>query len=206
MPAPFYHRFILLLTCALLLPACSLFETRQPPVSNLTYDWPSLQAQLTAQSRWRIMGKIGVRTPEDSMSAAINEWTQINDVYDVHLSSTFLGLGSARLRGNAAFVTLEESGEEPVSSDYPELLIEQSLGFPLPLGHLQYWIKGLPAPGTFHLHADPETGLPKRIEQFGWTLEYSKHMQSSGLPMPGKIKLSRGPIRIILAIKEWQLL
>ncbi len=191
----------------LLMTGCSLFDKKsqfeQPPQA---YDWPVIQLKLSKLESWQLMGKIGIRTPQESMSAAINSWTQVGELYDLQLSSTFLGLGAAHLRGNRVFVTLEESGEPPVFSDQPDLLIEQSLGFPLPISHLQYWVKGLPAPGAHIVLRRNDRGLPTRLKQFGWSLSFEKHTEINGLPLPGKIKLQRGEVRIILAIKEWNML
>ena len=189
----------------LLLPGCSLIQT-DTPVAPGVYHWQQVAQTLSSRTHWRILGKIGIRTPEESMSAAINEWTQHDDMYDVHLSSTFLGLGAARLSGNQHYVILEESGNEPIASDQPDLLIAQQLGFPLPVAHLKHWLKGLPAPGEHHISSRTTSGLPAQMQQFGWRLEFSKHQDVNGLPLPGKIKLQREQVRIILAMREWTLL
>ncbi len=198
-------RWLKLCGIALSLSACSLIP-RQDDKAPEAYRWAQTFGQLEAQTQWRLFGKIGIRTADESMSAAINEWTQRDDMYDLHLSSTFLGLGAARLQGNQHFVVLEESGSAPLSSDQPDALIAHSLGFPLPMANLKYWLKGIPAPGTFRITARTPSGLPSEMEQFGWHLTFSKHHDLEGLPLPGKIKLQREDVRIILAIKEWTLL
>ena len=161
---------------------------------------------MASRTHWQLQGKIGLRTPADSASAAINAWRQQGPTYDVQLSSTFLGLGAVRLRGDTEFISLEEAGEAPVYSDEPDTLLAQSLGYPLPIAQLKHWVKGLPAPGDYEITARDARGLPTHITQFGWTLEFSKHHLVDGLPLPGKVKLTRPDVRIILAIAEWTLL
>ncbi len=188
----------------LILNGCSSLKVAEP--SQDTLDWQSIKERLSRQSSWTLMGKIGVRTATDNATAAINKWTQVDDFFDVQLSSTFFGLGSARISGNARFVTLTESGEDPVYSDQPELLMESALGFPLPVSYLSHWIKALPVPDQPAELEFDATGKPSTMRQLGWHLEFSRYHQIDGLLLPGRIKLERDDSRIILAIKTWQLL
>ena len=121
----------LLCSCIALanLPGCSLFNTQDtpPPGTANTFDWPNLSSELDKFDSWTMIGKIGVRTPDQSMSAAINQWVQTRELFDIQLSSTFFGLGNSRLIGNPVFITLLEAGEDPVSSDQPEDLLNKAL-------------------------------------------------------------------------------
>lgn len=194
-----------LVSVALLnLQACSVFQEKFK--TDSPSQWQELKPALERQSSWSLMGKIGIRTARDNTTAAINQWTQVDDFFDIQLSSTFLGLGSARINGTQRLVTLTESGEDPVYSDDPDTLIESALGFPLPLSFLTYWIKGLPVPEQpFQLEFN-EQGLPEYLQQLDWQLEFSRFRNVEGLLLPGKIKLERQDIRIVMAIKTWQLL
>lgn len=200
---------VLLLLLISLLHGCATFSTPDAPLVEgqlSTQQWHEIKTQLEALASWKIMGKIGVRTEEDSVTAAINQWTQVDDFFDIQLSSTFFGLGSARINGNSRAITLSESGEDPVYSEQPEALIAQTLGVPLPLPHLPYWIKGLPVPHIPYEIEFSERGVPSRISQLGWTLELSKHQSIDNLVLPGKIKLKSTSASIILAIKQWTLM
>ncbi len=188
-----------------LLSGCSIFDSRDESTNTTQYNWEQARLKLQKQTHWSLIGKIGVRTPEDSLTAAINQWVQSEDSFEIDLSSTFFGLGASKLKGNSQFLTLMEAGEEPVSSNQPNTLIEATLGFPLPLTQLTYWIKGLPSPNhTFQIEFNQQ-GLPASIKQNHWQLYFSKYHFEQGIPLPGKIKLERKDTRIILAIKKWTL-
>ena len=188
------------------LSGCSIFDTQDENTVTNHQNWELTRLQIQEQTHWSLIGKIGVRTPEESLTAAINQWVQINDFFEIDLSSTFFGLGASKLLGNSQFLTLIEAGEDPVSSNQPNTLIETALGFPLPVTHLAYWIKGLPAPDqTFQIEFNQQ-GLPSTLKQHHWQLHFSKYHFEQGIPLPGKIKLERNNTRIILAIKKWTLL
>lgn len=198
----------LLLTGILGLSACStLFQTpSETPQATLSLDWETLNQQLSQTSRWKLIGKIGVRTPSDSVTAAINQWTQADDSYVIDLSSTFFGLGASKLVGTKGFLSISEAGEKPINSLQPDQLIAEALGFPLPISSLPNWIKGIPSPDSEHKITFGAQGFPSHLEQLGWKLTFSKHHFIDDLPLPGKIKLERDDVRIILAIKQWTLL
>lgn len=198
-----------ILTLALLLHGCAAFQTSEPPAGaapTTPQHWPDLATRLEALKSWELIGKIGIRTPEESLTAAIHQWTQVDHFFSIKLSSTFFGLGAATITGNEQQIVLMESGEEPRASDQPDLLIQEALGIPLPITFLPYWIKGIPVPNnTYDLKLN-DTGTPQSLTQLGWTLEFDRYHWHEGLPLPGKIKLHQGDTRITLAIKQWILI
>lgn len=197
----------LVLLCLLsLLHGCSIFDKQTSTIEqHASIDWTTLEPQLHQLSNWELFGKVNIRTPNDSITAAINKWKQIDDLFSIDLSSTFLGLGSTHLSGSSEAVTLIEPGEDPKFSDQPDLLIAESLGLPLPITYLKHWIKAAPVP-EYPAHITfNQSGLPATIEQEGWRIEFSRYKFDHSLPLPGKIKLTQNDIRITLAIKEWSL-
>lgn len=202
----FWHSLIALLV-ATTLSGCSLFNTYED-ISALDlkhYNWASTKQAIHAQTHWSLIGKIGIRTPDDSLTIAINDWTQKNDNFEINLSSTFFGLGASTLEGNSNFVTLSESGEPPIRSEHPNTLMQTTLGFPLPITYLSYWVKGLPVPDLVAKIKFNKQGLPLTIRQDQWNLHFSNYHLEHGIPLPGKIKLEQNDTRIILAIKKWTL-
>lgn len=189
-----------------MLASCSVFEPRIENLNTRQHNWEMIKQKIQQQTNWHLIGKIGVRTPDDSLTAAINNWTQKDGYFDIDLSSTFFGLGASRLTGTSNFLTLLESGEEPLSSDQPNELIEAVLGFSLPISHLVYWVKGLPAPDQAFEVKLNQQGLPETLTQHHWQLQFSKYHLEQGIPLPGKIKLQRADTRITLAIIKWTLL
>lgn len=198
---PSYLRSLFLLLI-IFLHGCSLLP-KEPTSNKAFYDWPSTEIKLRELNNWSLFGKLGIRTPQDSLTAAINKWVQEDDQFEIDISSTFFGLGSSKLYGNPNFLIIYESGEEPVSSFEPDTLIESVLGIPLPISYLSSWIKALPANGSTYIQTFNQQGLPNSLTQDGWTLNFSHYQFEHTLPLPGKIKIQRDNIRIILAVKEW---
>tara|TARA_R110001592_G_scaffold52649_3_gene161221 strand:- start:532 stop:1131 length:600 start_codon:yes stop_codon:yes gene_type:complete len=181
---------------------CSLLP-KEPTLTETIYDWTSTESQLRKLNHWSLFGKFGIRTEEESVTAAINKWVQTDDQFEIDISSTFFGLGSSKLLGNSKFLIIYEPGEEPVSSFEPDKLMESALGIPLPISYLPSWIKALPAEDISFSQTFNKQGLPESLIQDGWTLSFSNYHTEHKPPLPGKIKIQRDNIRIILAVKEW---
>lgn len=172
---------------------------------EIFFDATETEKQLKALKNWSLFGKLGIRTSDESVTVAINNWQQTGENFEVNISSTFFGLGSTKLYGNTDFLSIFQSGEEPISSFEPNALIETTLGFPLPISHLQYWVKGLPVEGIQFSRTFNQQGLIKSLAQDNWSLSYSNYHTEYSVPLPGKIKIQRDNIRIIVAVKEWTL-
>lgn len=206
---PALFRRLILISAIYSLSACSLFSQQpsdQTVADHQQYDWTQLRDRIDNIGAWELIGKIGIRTEEESHTAAINRWVQIGEIFSIDISSTFFGIGATNISGTSDFITLTESGEEPMQSEQPNELIEAALGLALPLTHLPYWIKALPIPEqSFGIHYN-NAGLPAKIEQLGWEIQFSRYQEVNGLPLPHKIKLNSDHTRIILAIKQWTLI
>ncbi|MBW0148812.1 lipoprotein insertase outer membrane protein LolB [Marinobacter arenosus] len=203
-------RFRVWLTLPLLalLGACTTIQleplpegmTDQPPAS-----WAERSQQLTRFDHWRLMGKLAVRQPSDSGTALINHWIQDGEAYDLALSSSFLGMGSTTLKGVPGFIELTLPSGDTYRSGEPEALVEAATGWQLPLNHLVWWIRGLPAPGDdFRLLFDERSQLAM-IRQAGWEIRYDRWQQF--LPdhpeLPAKITALKDDKRVRLVVSEW---
>jgi len=200
---------LVIITIFTSLSACSIFSYSPKKIPQQYYvesDWPTIKQSLAQLENWKVMGKIGIRTKDDSMTAAINQWSQSKDTFIIDLSSTFLGLGATRIMGNEDYIIISDSDEDPISSNQPDNLIESALGFPLPVSLLSSWIKAIPSPGSeYKISFNPQS-LPLQLQQHNWQINYSNYSNEHGLPLPGKVKLQRGETRITLVIKKWTIL
>jgi outer membrane lipoprotein LolB len=174
--------------------------TDQPPAG-----WASQSERLSYFNHWQLMGKLAVKQPADSGSAVINHWIQNGQSYDIALSSSFLGMGSTALKGTPDFIELTLPNGDNYRSTEPEVLVEAATGWHLPLGHLVWWIRGLPAPeGDFRLLFDRNQQLAI-INQAGWEIRYDRWQQF--LPdqpaLPAKITALKGDKRVRLAVSAW---
>ncbi|WP_068829829.1 lipoprotein insertase outer membrane protein LolB [Pseudomonas sp. BMS12] len=164
--------------------------------------WQAHKAQVAALDGWQINGKVGIRAPKDSGSGTLF-WLQRQDYYDIRLSGP-LGRGAARLTGREGNVLLEVANQGRYQAESPEALLEEQLGWRLPISHLLWWVRGLPAPGSkSRVTLDASSHLA-RLEQDGWQLEYLSYTEQNGYDLPERIKLHGSNLDITLVIKDWQ--
>ncbi|MFZ5958048.1 lipoprotein insertase outer membrane protein LolB [Pseudomonas knackmussii] len=164
--------------------------------------WKAHKERVAALDGWQIDGKVGIRAPKDSGSGTLF-WLQRQGYYDIRLSGP-LGRGAARLTGREGAVTLEVAGQGRYQAESPEALLEQQLGWRLPVSHLLWWVRGLPAPDSkSRLTLDGDSHLA-RLEQDGWNVEYSSYAQQDGYWLPERLKLRGQDLDVTLVIKSWQ--
>ena len=175
--------------------------TDQPPA-----DWQERSAKLGQFDHWQLMGKLAVRQPSDSGTAIINHWIQQGDVYDLALSSSFLGMGSTSLKGMPGFIELTLSDGETYRSGNPGALVKAATGWQLPLQSLTWWIRGLPAPdGDFRLMFDVRGELAM-IRQAGWEIRYDRwHEPQGDTPaLPARVTAVKEQKRVRVVVSSWR--
>ena len=164
--------------------------------------WQAHKAKVSALDGWQISGKVGIRAPKDSGSGTLF-WLQRQDYYDIRLSGP-LGRGAARLTGREGNVLLEVANQGRYQAESPEALLEEQLGWRLPISHLLWWVRGLPAPGSkSRVTLDASSHLAQ-LEQDGWQLQYLSYAEQNGYTLPERIKLHGRDLDITLVIKDWQ--
>ncbi|MFK3969821.1 lipoprotein insertase outer membrane protein LolB [Pseudomonas sp. NPDC087358] len=164
--------------------------------------WRVNKEQLASLDGWQINGKVGIRAPKDSGSGTLF-WLQRQDYYDIRLSGP-LGRGAARLTGRPGAVSLEVANQGRYEAADPETLLKDQLGWKLPVSHLVWWVRGLPAPDSkSSLTLDSDSRL-SNLEQDGWQIEYLSYTQQNGYWLPERMKLHGQDLDVTLVIKDWQ--
>ncbi|MEH6493770.1 lipoprotein insertase outer membrane protein LolB [Halopseudomonas sp.] len=192
---------ILLLT--LTLGACSSLHQRETlELGGDPQAWKTHRQQVEPITSWELQGKLGVRAPGESGSGTLF-WLQRNDYYDIRLSGP-LGRGATRIQGDDQQTTLEVAGRQPISAESAEALLEQQIGWRLPVEHLLWWVRGLPAPNTAsRLQLDTHSRLA-RLSQSGWTVEYSRYQQIGEVELPQRLQISGHDLLLTLVVTDWK--
>ncbi|MDX9665227.1 lipoprotein insertase outer membrane protein LolB [Pseudomonas sp. P5_152] len=198
-----FLRHIIVFSFIALLAGCAGFGARESVEGHGDpASWREHKLQLTALDGWQIDGKIGIRAPKDSGSGTLF-WLQRQDYYDIRLSGP-LGRGAARLTGRPGDVSLEVANQGRYSAASPETLLEEQMGWKLPVSNLAWWVRGLPAPSSkSRLTLDADSRLAS-LEQDGWQVQYSAYTQQNGYWLPERIKLHGTNLDVTLVIKAWQ--
>lgn len=182
-----------LLPLILLLNACSILTPSQPA--------DHLQMTGSAGDQWQLSGRVAIRQEQRADSASI-DWQQNHADYLIELSGP-LGQGGARIEGTPGAVTLQLSGDDTLyRGTTPEAVMQQALGWYLPVSQAHYWIQGRPDP------AYPATPLSDGVgfSQLGWQIELRRTTSAApDLVLPELIEFRYGTLRLRLLIHQWQL-
>ena len=160
-------------------------------------------ANLSEFETWRLQGKIGVRTPQESKSAYL-DWKNNGRNYQISLHGVF-GLGRVKISKHDEFVELR-ANRETYKDENARDLIYQITGLDLPIEGLQYWIKGQTDPRSpvINQTLDEQDKHLLQLEQNGWQIEYSRYSPHKNLVLPRKLIAARDDLVLTLVIKKWE--
>ncbi|MCX2523826.1 lipoprotein insertase outer membrane protein LolB [Larsenimonas rhizosphaerae] len=193
-------RSLPLITLVALLAGCAT-QAPGPNGTRHVGDWKNQQTTLDELDTWKLAGKVGLRAPDTHQSANL-DWTQQASHYRLLLTGPF-GAGRTVLDGQPGQVTLT-NGDGEFSAPTPEALMQERLGWSLPVSSLDHWIKARPAPGSeSHIERD-DLGFPATLSQAGWVITYKRWTLVDGLWLPGRITMTQGDIRAVLVVTNWQ--
>lgn len=191
---------LVLISLLLTLAGCTAIAP--PAVENSV--WTPLRRNLESLNTWELIGRVNVRYYDEAYTPRIR-WQQLNATYAIDLWGTF-NAGYTTIEGQPGFVTLEQDGEVLTASS-PEDLILQQLGYELPVSHLEYWIKGIPAPGNTAELSFNELNQLSQLVQDGWTVTYPDPRQYGELTLPRRVDMSRDneEVRLRFVGLNWNL-
>jgi outer membrane lipoprotein LolB len=160
-------------------------------------------AALETVRHWRFVGRLALELPTESWSGQLNWRTE--DMRQVIDLSGPMGRGGGRLLlggYQAVLITREGDRYEAANADALTALLT---GREIPVGGLDYWVRGMPRPGVgFDLRADAD-GLPRRLVQDGWEIVNGVFEDAAPVAMPMSVELHRADMRVRLIIQRWQL-
>lgn len=113
-----------------------------------------------------------------------------------------LGQTVARVYRDAGHATLDEGGRHHQADDV-ETLMQQVLGWHLPLGGLRQWVLGLPArdgPAQIERGGNGQISV---LHQAGWEVRYLRYADGRPDSLPSRLQLSHEELQVQLLIDEW---
>ena len=172
------------------------------------------QAQLQ-DADFRLRGRIGLKEP----SAGVREgpaprrralstsfdWQQAGERFRIEFWGAF-GQGRALLFGDGAAASLRDARGNVTSGVDIDDLMEQTLGWAVPVAALRHWVRGRvdPSLAAAAEQRDGEGNLA-RFEQSGWTIRLSRWRQTAIGAAPGRVVAERAGRVVTVICKEWRL-
>ena len=166
-------------------------------------EWDARKAVLESLSEWEFTGSINVRDAEEAHSSRIR-WRQNNELYRINLWGTF-NIGATEVNGKPGEVRIEQEGEEPIITDTPEQLLYDRIGYELPVTELNFWIKGIPAPGPSQELSFADNQQLLGFVQAGWRVDYLGYTNFGQQTLPTRIRVQKPPLRLDLIRLNWTL-
>lgn len=185
----------LCLVC-LLLAACATREQR-PAGAWLE----EREAWFDAHPVWSISGRVGLHDGRRGGSLGFT-WRAEGDEHRIQLRSS-AGGKQWRLHFSPGGAVLRGSDVGRLTGARPDPLVEEAIGWPIPVRALSWWIRGLlpPEGGEVRFAGD---GTLAGVADASWTLEYSRFDQVQGRLLPTRLKARSDRYTVRIAIADWE--
>ncbi|MBL4647973.1 MAG: outer membrane lipoprotein LolB, partial [Gammaproteobacteria bacterium] len=183
-----YIKLIFLTMSCWLLMGCVTVPAPEGQLRNMP--WPQRQQQLLHIQQWQVRGAIAIHNGQQAQSANLF-LQQKKRQYRLQIFGP-LGMGRIILEGDNKKVSLQANNGHIFTAHNAEMLLQQQLGWTLPVSNLYYWLRGLPAPHVAAtLHFDSYQHL-QFLQQQGWMIHYVLYSDVHGIDLPSKIVMQRG--------------
>ncbi len=168
--------------------------------------WEAQQQLLRGVDRWDLHARAALRVEGGAYQVGIR-WRRGPGLFTLLLEAPF-GQGVIRI-DSLPFGGYElglPDGQR-FAGDSPDVLLEEVTGWSLPVNGLEYWIRGLPHPGSDYRHRSNRDGRARWIRQDDWSIDYIDYFadnDATNAGLPRRIDLERRQIRLKLVIERWQ--
>ena len=166
--------------------------------------WLEQRQALQQLTRWDIQARAAIQLEGEAYNLGIR-WRYRSDRSLLLLQAPF-GQGVIQIESDAAgFHRLSLPDGRSLVDSSPEALLEQVIGWSIPVSGLEHWVRGLPRPDSEFKRRIDDQGLPRRIEQDQWSIDYLDYFEPDDPPwLPRRIQLEFEQISMRLVIDQWQ--
>lgn len=196
-------RLTCLLLSSVLLTGCVNLKLSPSNAQFASQSPKARYVQLGKIQTWDIAGAFSFKS-QGKVNLANYTWQQTApSTYVINIDSA-LHLYRVTVEGTPHQVKLIESQQRVMTAATPEALLKKRLQTQLPIQALQFWIRGIPAPGHYQAQYD-SFGHLDRLEQAGWQLNYDHYTSVKGIDLPQRISITGPQQQMRLVIKTWSL-
>lgn len=179
----------------LLTTACSVREPR-PEAAWLT----ERKAFFGARDDWVVSGRLGLSDGERGGSLSFR-WRARGDHHRVDLN-TLTGGRRWILEFGPEGATLSGTRTETRHAPIPEPLVEDAVGWPIPVTLMIDWLRGLPAPPDARVTYAGD-GTLAELNHRTWSLTFDRWRQQESVLLPDRLTATSGRYRVRAALGSW---
>jgi outer membrane lipoprotein LolB len=180
----------------MIVPACTALKPGPEPVQDV-----SARQQLAQLETWRINGRVGVRSADESWQAGL-VWNHDRDVDHLYLSGPF-GQGALNIKLSAGHIRVAAADGTVEESEHPVQMLESILGVTVPVQALRYWLLGLSDPNAAADSEFDAMGRMVQLKQLGWVTRYEDYRMFRQWAVPRKLSVVNESTTVKLVIDEW---
>ncbi|MDP4029982.1 MAG: lipoprotein insertase outer membrane protein LolB [Gallionella sp.] len=163
---------------------------------------PAARPAQPESASFALNGRISVSHQGTRHSAGLR-WTHTAQSDEILLLAP-LGQTAARVYRDAQNATLDDGDKHYQAGDV-ETLMQQALGWYLPLGGLHHWVLGMPAANSSAQIERNGNEQIAALHQDGWEVRYLRYADTRPDSLPTRLQLSRDGLQMQLLIDEWEL-
>lgn len=183
------------------LAGCASVKPQGPSTSNAA---TSVTAQTTRSYQGRFAVQYNDQNGTQRNAYGNFAWQETGDTVTIQLRNP-LGQTLAIVTSSPASATLELPNRQPLTADNVSTLMQNALGFALPVEGLRYWLQPSPAP-TSRAKTEKDPDQPSRLKQItqdGWTIDYVAYADAPATGVK-RLNLSRSepPLDIKLVLDQ----
>ncbi len=200
-------RFLFLLPL-LLLAGC----VTQPSLSGAARQarWDARQQILDRVDRWDLNGRIALRAGERGWQASLR-WKRDGATQNLALHGP-VGANHVEVEQDADGARLRDSQGRDLRDSDAGRLLQRVTGWRIPVASLQYWVRGLAAPGGEDRIELDDHGRLVSLQQRQWTVRVLQYGDFDGVELPQKIDMvyqadgdADAQLRLRLVVDAWNL-
>jgi len=190
------------LSLALLLNACTAVDVREAgaPDQQIYLDRAN---RIAAFEQWGLVGRLSLDDGEDGGSGKLR-WEVRSTASDLDFHGA-MGRGAWQLQVRPDGAMLREAdGHVQVATDVNSLM-QDRVGWSVPVDALAWWVRGLRAPGIIEFEEFDTDGRLLSLRQFGWAVDFKRYRSVDDMALPVRLEAQRDSHRVKLAIGSWRL-
>lgn len=166
--------------------------------------WAARQQALLNLDTWDVHARAAIKLEGAAYNIGIR-WQRQAQNSKILLEAPF-GQGVFRIESAAGGTyRLRLPDGRVFENNSAEALLEEMIGWSLPISGLEYWIRGLPRPDSAYSHRLDSAGRARSIGQDEWAIDYLDYFaRQDDLQLPRRVKLVSDKVTLKLIIERWQ--